>query len=82
MKNKIEEQVSSLKFFNFEGMNSDKIIQKYEHVLSSREKQITDLSVELGSINDKLNFLSDKCKKLEEENEMFKTRLQKRVIYY
>ncbi len=79
MKNKIYEECSSLRYFNFEGWTKEKIIEKYEHVLTSREKQITDLSIEIGTINDRLNFLGDKCKKLDEENEMLKNRLQKRV---
>lgn len=77
MQNKAE--CSSLKFFNFNGWTNEKIIEKYETVLASREKQITDLSMEIGSINDKINFLTDKCKSLQEENEMLKNRLQKRV---
>jgi hypothetical protein len=81
MKNKIYDDCSSLRFFNFEGWTKEKIIEKYEHVLCSREKQITDLSIEIGSINDRLSLLSDKCKTFENENEMLKNRLQKRVNF-
>ena len=35
---------SSLKHFNFKGWTADQILEKYESVLASREKQITDLS--------------------------------------
>ena len=49
---------SSLKHFNFKGWTADQILEKYESVLASREKQITDLSIEMGSINDKLNILT------------------------
>jgi hypothetical protein len=45
---------SSLKYFNFEGMDKDKIIEKYEEVLSCREKQIRELAYEVGTINEKL----------------------------
>jgi hypothetical protein len=46
---------SSLKFFNFEGMDKDKIIEKYEEVLQQREKQVRELSYEVGGINEKLS---------------------------
>ncbi len=45
---------SSLKFFNFEGMDKDKIIEKYEETLCQREKQIRDIAYEIGVINEKL----------------------------
>ena len=80
MKNKIyDDKASSLKYFNFEGWTNDKILEKYETVLACREKQITDLSVEIGTINDRLSYLGDKCAKLESDNEIFRTRLQKKV---
>ena len=79
MKGKNFDDCSSLKFFNFDGWNPQKIIEKYETVLASREKQITDLSMEIGSVYDKITSLTDKCKDLQEENEMLKNRLQKRV---
>ncbi len=81
MKDKAKElpNASSLKYFNFEGWQNDKILEKYENVLSCREKQITDLSIEIGSINERLTSISEKCKKLEEENEFLKNRLVKRV---
>ena len=33
-------------------MTKKKLIEKYERVLASRENQITDLSSELGTVND------------------------------
>jgi predicted nucleic acid-binding Zn-ribbon protein len=81
MKNKTyDDSESSLKYFNFEGFSQEKIIEKYEVVLASREKQITDLSIEIGAINERLSNLSDKCKHLAEENEILKNKLQKKVI--
>jgi hypothetical protein len=77
MKN-IQCDFSSLKFFNFDGWSKEKIIDKYEVVLTSREKQITDLSIEIGSLNDRINNLSDNNSSLQDENEMLKIRLQKR----
>jgi hypothetical protein len=79
MKNKNLEDCSSLKFFNFQGWTHEKIIDKYENVLASREKQITDLSIEIGSLNDRVSQLSDNLKNFQDENEILKTRLQKRV---
>jgi hypothetical protein len=79
MKNKNIDDCSSLKFFNFEGWSSQKIIEKYEIVLTSREKQITDLSIEIGSLNERLANISDKLISVEEENTFMKNRLQKRV---
>ena len=79
MKNKNFDDCSTLKFFNFEGWSSQKIIDKYEIVLASREKQITDLSIEIGSLNERIANTSDKLKSTQEENEYLKNRLQKRV---
>jgi hypothetical protein len=45
---------SSLKYFNFDGMDKDKIIEKYEEVVCQREKQIRELAYEIGVINEKL----------------------------
>ena len=79
MKNKNFEESSSLKFSNFEGWTSQKIIEKYETVLTCREKQITDLSIEIGSLNERISNVSDKLKSTLEENEYLKNRIQKRV---
>jgi hypothetical protein len=49
---------SSLKYFNFEGMDKDKIIEKYEEVVCQREKQIRELAYEIGVINEKLENVS------------------------
>jgi hypothetical protein len=45
---------SSLKYFNFESMDKDKIIEKFDEVLAQREKQIRELAYEIGIINEKL----------------------------
>lgn len=83
MQNKnIEFDGSSLKYFKFEGWTNEKILEKYELVLASREKQITDLSIEIGNINERITFYSEKCQGLESENEQLKNRLQKRVYFY
>lgn len=79
MKNKNSEDCSSLKYFNFQGWTQDKIIEKYENVLTSREKQITDLSIEIGSLNDRISFLAENLKNFKDENEILKNKLQKKV---
>jgi hypothetical protein len=82
MKNKnFDENNSSLKFFNFEGWTNEKIIAKYENVLACREKQITDLSIEIGNLNDRMSTISDKLKIFQDENQYLKKRLEKRVYY-
>jgi hypothetical protein len=49
------EKKSSMRFFNFEGMTLEKSLEKYEEILFNREKQITDLSTEVGSLNERLS---------------------------
>ncbi len=71
---------SSLLRFNFDGWSKDKIIEKYETVLTSREKQITDLAMEIGVINERITTLSEHNSEIKAEMEMLRTRLQKRVI--
>jgi hypothetical protein len=48
------EPKSSLSTFNFSSFTKDQIIDKYEKVLASREKQLQDLSMMIGSYNEKL----------------------------
>ena len=50
---------STLKYFNFDGFNQDKIIEKYEESLCQREKQIRDIEHEIELINQKLKLV--KC---------------------
>ena len=69
---------SSLKHFNFKGWTADQILEKYESVLASREKQITDLSIEMGSINDKLSILTEQVENYKKENEQLKAALKKK----
>lgn len=45
---------SSLKFFTFEEMTKDQIIEKFDETLFQREKQIRDIAYEIGIINEKL----------------------------
>jgi hypothetical protein len=70
---------SCLKRCNFTGWTSEKIIERYETVLASREKQITDLSGELGNLYEKIQYLTDKNKTLFDELETAKEKLLKKV---
>ena len=53
---------SSLKDFNFDGMTTEQIINKYEVVLANREKQILDLTIEIGNANSQINKLNNVTK--------------------
>ena len=64
----METNGSTLKNFNFEGMTTEEIINKYESVLSTREKQILDLTVEIGNANAEINKLTDEIEKYDKEN--------------
>lgn len=74
------ESNSSLKNYNFKGWTSDKIIEKYDYVLSSREKQIEDLSLEFGNVYQNLNKYTDICSNLENENNQLKNKTIKLVL--
>ena len=69
---------SSLKSFNFKGWTADQILEKYESVLASREDQITGLSCEVGSLNSRLDTLTEEVEKLREENASLKSKLEKK----
>ena len=69
--------MSSLKNFNFEGMTTEEIINKYESVLSTREKQILDLTVEIGNSNSEINKLTDEIEKYDKENETLLNKINK-----
>ena len=45
---------SSMKYENLSGLTEDEIINKYEHLLTEREKQIRDLSYQFGKLNSQL----------------------------
>lgn len=75
----MNEQIgSSLKHFNYEGMKSNEIVEKYEKVLETRENQLTEISLEIGNMNEKLNLLIDKCSRLEEENNVLNLKVTKK----
>ena len=73
--------MSSLKYFDFTNHSQEEIINKYEEVLYSREIQVTDLSMELGKIQESNEKAEEKINFLEEENNKLTT-LVKRKDYF
>ena len=68
---------SSLKNFNFKGMTTEEIINKYESVLSTRENQLLSLTIEIGNANSEINKLTDEIDKYDKENEMLLNKINK-----
>ena len=58
---------SSMKYENLSGLNEDEIIDKYEHLLTEREKQIRDLSYKFGKLNSQLIDNEEKIKTINSE---------------
>ena len=58
---------SSMKYFDLSSMNEDEIIEKYESLLAGREKQIKELSHQIGLLNEKYYDNLDEIKTLEKE---------------
>ena len=73
----MEENGSSLKNFNFEGMTTEEIINKYESVLSTRESQILDLTMAIGHANSEINKLTEGIEKYDKENEELLGKIKK-----
>ena len=59
-------------------MTAEQVIKKYEEVLTSREKQIYELSSEIGQINKKLQKMRAKNEINKEKNIKLKNILQKK----
>ena len=68
---------SSLKNFNFEGMTTEEIINKYESVLSTRENQLLSLTIEIGNANSEINKLTDEIEQYDKENELLLNKINK-----
>ena len=60
--------VSSLKNAKFENMTAEQVIKKYEEVLNSRERQIYELSAEIGQITKKTQKMKAKYENCKEQN--------------
>ena len=71
---------SSLKNAKFENMTAEQVIKKYEEVLNSRERQIFELSSEIGQINKKMQKMKAKCENSKEKNIKLKNILQKKEV--
>ena len=56
-----------MKYENLSGLNEDEIINKYEHLLTEREKQIRDLSYKFGKLNSQLIDNEEKIKTINSE---------------
>ena len=69
---------SSLKNSKFENMTAEQVIKKYEEVLTSRERQIYELSSEIGQINKKLQKMRANNEINKEKNIKLKNILQKK----
>ena len=69
---------SSLKNIKFDELTAEQIIKKYETVLNSREKQVFELSAEVGKVNQKLLNLREKYESSKSKNTQLKTILQKK----
>ena len=71
---------SSLKNAKFENLTAEQVIKKYEEVLNSREKQIYELSAEIGQINKKMQKMKAKFENSKEKNIKLKNILQKKEV--
>lgn len=74
----MKQKGSSIKKCDFLGMTSNQIVEKYEKVLESRENQLSELSSEVGNMNEKLLSYSELCTKLEEENKSLHLKILKK----
>lgn len=59
---------SSMKYQDLSALTPNQLIEKYENLLCEREKQIRDLSAQMGLINEKLFDAVDKYKSLINDN--------------
>ena len=69
---------SSLKNIKFDELTAEQIIKKYEEVLNSREKQLFELSSEVGKVTQKLENLREKYSNSKDKNTQLKNILQKK----
>lgn len=72
---------SSLKNYNFDNNSKEDIILKYEEVLYSRENQVTELSMELGKVQEKLLKSEERIEYLENQLERLNNLISKKDFY-
>jgi hypothetical protein len=61
-------------------LSKEEIFEKMQEIVRSREKQIRDLSVMVGTFNEKLHSAMEKNTKLEEENKLLNEKILRKVI--
>ena len=68
---------SSAKKEDFSGLTEKQIIEKYEELLVKREKEVKDISYQLGVANEKYFDGLEKIKQLKKENEELENKINK-----
>ena len=68
---------SSAKNEDFTGLSEKQILEKYEELLLKREKEVKDISYQMGVVNEKYFDGLDKIKQLEKENEELENKIIK-----
>ena len=70
---------SSAKNEDFNGLSEKQILEKYEALLVKREKEVKDMSYQMGVVNEKYFDGLEKIKQLEKENEELENKINKTV---
>ena len=70
---------SSAKKEDFSGLSEKQILEKYEALLVKREKEVKDMSYQMGVVNEKYFDGLEKIKQLEKENEELENKINKTV---
>ena len=68
---------SSAKNEDFSGLSEKQILEKYEALLVKREKEVKDISYQMGTINEKYFDGLEKIKQLEKENDELENKIIK-----
>ena len=68
---------SSAKKEDFSGLSEKQILEKYEALLVKREKEVKDISYQMGTINEKYFDGLEKIKQLEKENDELENKIIK-----
>ena len=68
---------SSARNEDFTGLSEKQILEKYEELLLKREKEVKDISYQMGVVNEKYFDGLDKIKQLEKENEELENKIIK-----
>ena len=68
---------SSAKKEDFTGLSEKQIIEKYEKLLVEREKEVREISYQMGVVNEKYFDGLEKIKTLQKENEELENKINK-----